>query len=114
MEAVKNRLTVLFWDTRPFIVDADPDFLFDMCRGNFHQPARRREADRIIYDVVYDSGQSYGFSYDDSACCAVKSESHISRLPTPFPRFHQLTDQFTKIDRLESCPGELRIGPCRF
>src|SRR5687768_14360127 len=104
MEAVKNRLTMLFGDARSFVVDADLDLVSDMGRGDLDQPAWGREADRIIDDIVDRPRQPPRLPHDNRAGLARAGEGDpdVSGFAPGFPRFDQLADEVAQVDRLES------------
>ena len=58
MEPVKNRLTQLGRNAGAFVVNADADVAADSRGNDFDQPARRRETDRIVDDIVDRAGKA--------------------------------------------------------
>src|SRR5688572_24703379 len=116
MEAVKNRLTQLGWNARAFVVDADADLVPDMSGGDLDQPARRCEADRIVYKVVDGAGKAARLADDKGAGPPRPGEGDpdIAGFAPSLPSRHQVADQHPEVDRLEPGPGQLGVGPRRF
>src|SRR4030095_2752481 len=108
MEAVKNRLTQLLGDTRAFVVDADPDLLPDMGRGNLDQSAGRRKADRIVDDIVDSASETARLAHDNrtGTAWAGKGQAHIAGFAPRFPSRDKLLDQPAQIDRFEPGPSK--------
>src|SRR4249919_3894793 len=116
MEAVKNRLTKVFGNAGPFIIDPDPYLLVNMRGRDLHQAVGRREADRIVDDIVDGASQPSRFSHHDRAgeTGTGKGKADIAGFAARFPGFYQLSDQFAEVDGFKSRPGQFGIGPRGF
>ena len=104
MEAVKDGFTRRLGNAGAFVVDADPDLVADAAGGNLDQAARRREADRIVDDIVDRPGEPARIAHYDRALAARPSEGNprVAFLAAIFPCRDQLFDQRSQIDRLKA------------
>ena len=115
MEAVKNGFTRVRGNAGTLVVDADADFVADARRGDLDQAAGRREADRIVDDVVDRSGQPAGSPI--TTAVALRGRAKAMRA-SPFsrrclPADDELLDQRAEVDRLEPWRGRARRRSAR-
>src|SRR5437764_13568683 len=103
MEAVKDRFTRVGWNSGPLVIDANLAFVADAGGGDLDQTAGRREAHRIVEDVVDRARQPVGLAHHDRRIPARARESDacIAGLAARFPAVDQLLDQWTKVDPVE-------------
>src|SRR6185369_14620401 len=115
MEAVEDCLASLRRHPGSLVVDADPDFVADMCDGNLHESASRREAHGIVDDIVDRPGEPVRLTHDLRTCLAWACEGYarITLLTARFPALDELLDQGAEIDPLELGSSELGVGPRR-
>ena len=117
VEAVEDRLARFGRNAGALVVDADPDLVADPRRGDFDQPAGRREADRIVEDVVDRARQPVGLAHDRRRCpCAAGRRRSARR---PFPRRVSQLPTSCSISGPRSTgsncgAGKLGVGPRRF
>src|SRR5207248_803951 len=103
MEPLNYRFTRFGGNARPLVVDADADFVANTRRGDLDQSARRREAHRIIEDIVDRPRQPIGLAHHDRAVLPRpgKGDARIASLAPRFPTRDDLLDQRTEIDPVE-------------
>src|ERR1700741_771373 len=114
VESVKDGLARFFGNAWAFVVDADSNFVADMGRRDFDQSARRREADRIVDDVVDRSTQPVDVTKHDRGRHARSGEgdSSVALLAAMLPGIDELLDDGAEVDGFEFCPGKLGVGSC--
>src|SRR5579864_2729927 len=112
MEAVKNSLTGFGRDARPFVVNADPDFVSDPRNGDLDEGAGRREADGVVDDCVDRTGQAAGLAHNGCALLARagKGEAGVAGFTARLPAVDKLLDERAEVDALECRSGKFSIG----
>src|SRR5689334_1392827 len=100
MEAVKDRFTCILRNARALVVDSYPDLVADSRSGNFDQPARRREADRVVENIVDRARQPVWLAHHGRGVHARAGEGNAGAvgLTASLPARDKLLDHRAEID----------------
>ena len=110
MESIKDRFSRFLGNARALIVDSHDHVTADPRRGDFDKPGGRREADRIVDDILDRAGEPSRIAQDHGGVpsWAGKGDLRIAFLAPGLPGGDQLLDQRAEIDGLE--PRSRQLG----
>src|SRR5438309_4690691 len=108
MEAVKNRLTSFSRDSWAFIVNANPDLVFNTRDRNLDEASCGRKAHRIVEDCTDGPCQPVGLAHHHCTSLTGPRERDTcaARFPARFPALGELLHHVAKVHPLEGRPRE--------
>src|SRR4051794_34351802 len=112
MEAVKNRLTGLWWNARTFVINADTNLISNARHRHLDEAAGWRETNGVVDDCADCTSETVRLAHHNRGIFARsrKCNARIASLTSRFPAVDQILDQRAEIHPLESGTGQFGVG----